>query len=87
MTSKSAPKLQENAHNALSTHSMVIRSCACGCGLTFEPKREWQIYLNTEHRQRANSRRRPADRQAIKRTTELLLEALATLRKIEGDAP
>jgi hypothetical protein len=27
--------------------------CACGCGETFTPIREWQIYKNDKHRKRA----------------------------------
>jgi len=29
---------------------MQEKSCECGCGSTFEPKRPWQKFVNNQHR-------------------------------------
>ncbi len=39
--------------------------CACPCREEFEPKRDNQVYLNAEHRQRDKNRRWPRKRHAL----------------------
>lgn len=45
----SVEKSVENKSLAPSPRPIAERECACGCGITFHPKRRDQIYLNTQH--------------------------------------
>ncbi|MGZ6230380.1 MAG: hypothetical protein ACXWMO_06415 [Syntrophales bacterium] len=76
-------KIEENAHNASSTHPSMPRACACGCGRTFNPKREWQIYYSKKCRQRANLKGRSVNKDIIKKIAYHLNEAMTALKELK----
>ena len=61
MTAKRAGNASEmhydatsNAHHPAAARSrMKPRICACGCGESFRPKRQWQRFKNPQHQRKA----------------------------------
>ena len=84
MTKSVPTKIEENACNASSTHPAENRSCACGCGRTFDPKREWQIYYSKKCRQRADLKGRSLDKEVLKKLAYHLNEMLLILKEFEA---
>jgi hypothetical protein len=83
IASEIVPKNAKNAPNAFRSIELNPKPCACGCGLMFEPKREWQIYATKQCRRRGNLKQRPVKEEAIKRTRELIEAALSALKELE----
>lgn len=60
--------------------SPAPRLCLCGCGRSFVPAREWQVYYSDDCRKRGNkqllSRKVPSDLRATLTRIESKLDAL-----------
>ena len=76
------PESENLASDALRRIDTSMRTCACGCGQTFEPKRSWQIYYSKKCRREGNKKKHQIDRERITLAQKFLDEVKRILASL-----